>query len=410
MRDEAMLDRLEGRERAGSINLPRVTVLCAVPTPPPYSGPEIVGQCLLGSSLGEAYEIIHVRTSVGWANREKGRITIGSLRALCGIWLELVSKSFRYRPQVVLIFLSQNLTGFMRDAVLIATARAFGARIVAQIHGSNFANFYHHAGRLGRRLIRRVLSKISIIVLLAERFRGQMEGLIPPDRIRILYNGIDAGAVNSDDHARLRSDKTLTVLYVGHLSIAKGFGDVLEAAPQVLETVPGLKFVFVGEWLNQENNIHYDEAGQRLGGHHQSVREQWLHLVHRYNGRLQHLGVLGRTELTGVLEAADIFVLPSYSEGMPMAVLEAMAVGLPLVVTPVGALPEILEDRVNAIFIRPGDVEALVQAILTLASYPCLRRQMGRANQELAKTRFSLDRMARGLAEIFEECLADLPA
>jgi len=119
----------------------------------------------------------------------------------------------------------------------------------------------------------------------------------------------------------------------------------------------------------------------------------------------QHVEFLGA--ITGpakikAFRSADIFILPSYSEAFPTVVLEAMAAGLPVVATPVGALPEVFGAE-SIIYIPPGDCQAIAQALLRLIRDPELRRRMGRRNREIVGKYFNLQTYAYQLSQIFRE-------
>lgn len=110
-----------------------------------------------------------------------------------------------------------------------------------------------------------------------------------------------------------------------------------------------------------------------------------------------YLGV----EKIRVFADADIFVFPSYTEGFPMVVLEAMASGLPIVATPVGALPEFLEDGVNGFFVNIGDVDDLVERIEKLITDEELRTEIGLHNREYVVSRFDIKSIAKDLVDIW---------
>ncbi len=293
----------------------------------------------------------------------------------------------------------------MRDSIVIITAWALQARVVAHVHGSNFGNFYEHASPAVRRFVRSVMERLTRVILLAERFRNQFAGLVPDGHVHVLYNAVDTRLFGDLAHERPKHDAALAVLFVGHLSQAKGFVDLLRAAPAVLENLPTARFVFAGEWFDREGNILYDEGGRRLYSDPQAEQCLWNDLQTRYGERVAYLGVVTGARKTEVFKAADVFVLPSYSEGFPMSVLEAMAAGLPLVVTPVGALPEVLQDGVNAEFVLPGDIEALAEAIADMGRHPERRAQMGLANRKLVETSFTPRLMSMRLADVFRSAL-----
>jgi len=385
------------------LDRPRV-VLFAVPTPPPYSGPEVVAELLLRTGLGPGFQIHHLKTNAAASNRDKGSLGFLKISKFIILWLQLVFVMIRYRPVAACIYLSQNKIGFIRAAILAITAHIFGAKILAQIHGANFRHFYDHLSRRFQWFIRKVFRRFSRVILLAERLRPQLAGIYEGGNVRVLYNPVDVAAFKSNEIHTARCDSACSMLFIGHLSVAKGFYDLLRAASSVLDAIPGSSLTFAGEWLAEERNIIFSEEGKALEGDMSAVRRLWDQLQERYGDRLRYLGVMARPEIFRVLESAHIFVLPSYSEGLSMAVLEAMAMGLPLVVTPVGALPEILQDGVNGILVETGNIAALSSALIKLARDPAMRKRMGIANQELIKSQHTPKKIARKLAAIIDEC------
>jgi glycosyltransferase involved in cell wall biosynthesis len=111
----------------------------------------------------------------------------------------------------------------------------------------------------------------------------------------------------------------------------------------------------------------------------------------------------GRELVDHALEAADIVVAPSLSEGFGLAVLEAMAMGRPCVTSRTGGLPEIVEHERSGFLVAPGDVSELADALLRLARDPELRRRMGRRGRELVETRFDIRETARRLAALYDD-------
>ena len=132
--------------------------------------------------------------------------------------------------------------------------------------------------------------------------------------------------------------------------------------------------------------------------------------------RVAALGLSARVTITGWLDEADadallarsdLLVLPSRREGQPMAILEAMSAGLPVVATGVGAVAELVHDGFNGLLVPPGDAAALAGALARLVADPALRRRLGEAAHETVASRHELDAFCRRLRALYEELSAD---
>ncbi|MCS6922926.1 MAG: glycosyltransferase, partial [Fimbriimonadales bacterium] len=120
--------------------------------------------------------------------------------------------------------------------------------------------------------------------------------------------------------------------------------------------------------------------------------------------QIRFLGV--RSDIPELLNASDIFVLPSRWEGNPMSVMEAMAAGLPVVATAVGGVPELVENGASGLLVPSDDVAALAQALQTLVDNPSLRATMGHKARQVAQERFDARAMTRAYESLYESILA----
>jgi glycosyltransferase involved in cell wall biosynthesis len=118
-------------------------------------------------------------------------------------------------------------------------------------------------------------------------------------------------------------------------------------------------------------------------------------------GEVHFLG--SRQDVPDLLNAMDIFVLPSYSEGVSLALLEAMAAGLPVIATAVGGLPEVVTDGQTGLLIPPRDAVALAGALERLLAAPALAQHLGANARDYVREHYSLDRLGREINEIYEE-------
>ena len=183
-----------------------------------------------------------------------------------------------------------------------------------------------------------------------------------------------------------RQDK-VRVVFMGWIDRKKGVFDLCEAVLRLKRQGLALSVLICGE------------------GEHFTELESWI----KANGLCADVALLGWVfgeEKSDVLASSDILILPSYSEGMPNAVLEAMSYGLPVVASRVGGIPELVKDGESGLLVDPGDVDALTMAIERLSVDTALRVRMGARARELCNLNHSVDvawksiAMAMGLQEI----------
>ena len=163
--------------------------------------------------------------------------------------------------------------------------------------------------------------------------------------------------------------------------LRKGILDIVRAAPQVIAQVPRARFWFTGG----ENAAQIEPECRRVG----------------IADHVEFMGWVDEADMPGIYASADILLLPSYNEGLPYVVIEAMAAGLPVISTPVGAIPEVVEDGVNGYLIDPGDVAALADRMLRLAGDPAARPQIAKCNRHKAMQAYSLEASSTALGSIF---------
>jgi len=196
-----------------------------------------------------------------------------------------------------------------------------------------------------------------------------------------------AGVVDLDewkpvsDSASIRKDlgippDRLVVLYVGHLFAAKGLYELIDAVDRIRTTRPDVLLKICG------NGTEFERLNT-------TIRDRSL------ESHIDVVGLVAPQRVREWMQASDVFALPSYTEGMPNVVMEAMACGLPVVATAVGGLPAALEHCDGAILVPPKDVAALQSAILTVISSDDLRQRMGQAGRRKAQEHFGVAPNAR---------------
>lgn len=242
------------------------------------------------------------------------------------------------------------------------------------------------------RKIARVLQAVDpvdhvITVSEAQRMSYERIG-ISSERLTTVPNGIcprGPGPGRAAARAALGLDPDqLVVLSVGRLTVQKGQRHLLDAVPRLAACFPDLAVVVLGQ------------------GHlHEQLRAQAARL-----GVADHVQLPGhRTDARMLLDAADVFVLPSRQEGMPLAVLEAMDVGLPVVATRVIGTTEVVADGETGVLVRREDPAALETALAALLADPRLRARYGQAVRQRYREHFTSTRMAAQTTQVYAAAL-----
>lgn len=298
------------------------------------------------------------------------------------------------RRQVDVVHLQVGGGGsFYRHTVYLALARLAGRPVLFHWHipGDAAAATKLTAGNpLQGWLVRRALRWSAVVLVLSESWQAALASLVPPghgDRPRLitLHNPVDCDAIRPPADASLRSNAT--VLFLGDFSQRKGVRDLLAAAPAVLAMYPKARFVITGG--DPPPGVAALAAG--LGE------------------AVTFAGWVRGDEKLALLQQAALLALPSYAEGVPIALLEAMAAGLPVVTTPVGGIPDLIADGRNGLLVQPGDVAGLAGAVARLLNDPELRRAAGELNRLQVVGKYDVPRYADRLLALYTDVAAGRP-
>lgn len=384
-------------------NNTKTCILIYAPTPPPYAGPEVATRLLLDAVTGKEIELIHVRSNIRTENGKKGVFDFEGIFGFLKVYVDFLRALWRSRPDKVYFLLSSGKVGLLRDSVIILTAKLMGKRAIAHYRGSSFRNLYDQYSSTFRWVIRRALHRTDAIIVQAEILKDLFEGLVPRQRIHVLYNGLTP---NGHHAARPPSQKPFTMLFMGHVAFSKGFYELVLAYQQLRRhhqvrlLIAGEKY-FAGDrrksitaFLSGRARQFFDENAELI----ERVITDFVEHAGQYGA--EYLGVISGEAKTRAFAEADAFVLPSYTEGFSMSVLEAMGHGLPVVVTPVGALPEVITEGVNGIFTQPGNSQDLAEKLEMLIRDRSKAQEMGARNARYVAERFGIDRIAQQFEEI----------
>ncbi len=267
---------------------------------------------------------------------------------------------------------------FWRKSICASMARAAGVPTILHIHGSEMKDFIGAQPRWRLRLIRAQLRKASAVVVLSPSWQQYFKGIEPAAKIHVIPNGV---ALPPRRIFAASSDSAINVLFLGEIGERKGIFDLLRAFKQARRLCPALR-LFVG-------------GKGELQKARDLVRE--LDLV----DTVEFCGwVVGETKQE-LLRRADIYVLPSYNEGLPMSLLEAMSWSVPVISTTVGGIPELVSNGRHGFLINAGDIAGMATMLAKLGNDPQLRRSMGEQARARVEQDFSSAAVRRKLAALY---------
>jgi glycosyltransferase involved in cell wall biosynthesis len=270
----------------------------------------------------------------------------------------------------------------LRKSIVANMAAGSGHAVVLHAHGGGFADFMQRMPAFVQRRIRRMLQRADQLIVLSTQWQRYYidECGVPAERVSVLRN-----PVRIPEQLPTRTGRSMVRLVcLGRMSESKGTFDLLRALdllpPAILQQ---LHVTFAGDGAVAQIRTNATKHGSQI-----TVLD-WVDEPTR----------------NALLADADVFVLPSYQEGIPMSLLEAMAWALPSITTPVGGIPDVMSDGEQGVFVQPGDTAALAAAITTLVADRGLREAMG-ARARAQALKFDLRNYAQQLTAIYDRVAA----
>lgn len=252
---------------------------------------------------------------------------------------------------------------FFRKAIFAKYARSKGIKVIFHIHASQFDLFYHNGSSRLKRMIKSVLNNVDEIVVLSDEWHDFFKN-ITNTPISIFENAV---SIPDKNNYNIESKNIVTF---GRLGKRKGSYDTLEIAKIVQTVYPDIQFILYGDGeVEQLNKLIRSEklTNVRLGG--------WI----------------GKNEQQQIFQNTALHLLPSYHEGLPMAILETMANGIPNLSTNVGGIPQAIKNKKNGFLVHPGDYKVMASIIIDFFENKSKRKQFSKESYLMIKEKFSID-------------------
>ena len=269
-----------------------------------------------------------------------------------------------------------SYNSFKRSALFILLTKFFKRKVVIHIHGGGFKEYYERNSSF----VHKNLLKCDTIIALTEYWKEYFNGL-GVENVVIVPNVVDSPVVQNKKY----NDGKIHILYLGLITKAKGIYDLLDVINEHKAEFDGKIILHIGG--NGETTTLQS-----------IIKENGLSQIVKFEGWVSGVN---KVEL---LNNADVFILPSYTEGLPISILEAMSYRLPVISTPVGGIPEVIKDGVNGLLFTPGDKYALYNAIIKLSTDKGLREDMGEKSYKKVQPHFS-ENVSKELETIYNGLL-----
>ena len=356
----------------------RQTILVLGPARGAMSGVSTHLNLLFGSRLAEDFDLVHFQ--VGSEGREEGRLARW-LRLLASPFALLAAIVFRH-ASIVHINTSLNPGAYWRDLAYLAVAKLTLTRVVYQVHGGALPQEFFARSRLLTRFLKLTLLVPDVIVVLARCELAAYRAFVPSKVVAVLPNGIDCAPFDPIPTVKSFPDKPLRLLYIGRIAREKGLYEALQGMRLATELGVDSRFIIAG------------------GGPEKDRLKRYAHAL-GMGPRVCFAGPVFGADKVKLLDGCDLFLLPSYGEGLPYALLESMAAGVPVIATPVGAIPDVLADGTHGLLVPARDAKAIARALATLGADRERLSWMSRACRRRIRAAFSIERVAAEFAQLY---------
>lgn len=268
---------------------------------------------------------------------------------------------------------------FYRKRIFIAIAKKYNKKIVIHMHGSEFDVFFDkECTKQQQESVCKTFALADAVIVLSEEWKNFFCKICNRDKIVVIYNAVmlpDFEKLNYQDNR---------VLFLGRLGKRKGIFDLIHAIPRVIEKIPDVQFYLCGDGEVDNCKKLCEELG--------------------IESHVFFLGWVGCKEKVEILKACSIFVLPSYHEGLPMALLEAMSYGEVVITTAVGGIPEVIRDGVNGYIIEAGNIQEIAQRLIDVLT-TVRRENIGKAARNTVAENFDIEKNIHNLLSLYGKLL-----
>ena len=270
---------------------------------------------------------------------------------------------------------------FMRKIVFFYISKVFNKKVVYHIHGAEYHLFYQDSSKVLKKFIHKVIENSDAIIVLSAEWRDYFTKTFKTKRIFVINNIVDYKEPNI-----LESKKALVkFVFLGRVGARKGIYDLIEAIKNSKDSLEG-KFVL------------------KIGGDGEIEKLKECITKYKIDSLVEYIGWVSADHKEKLLKSSDVMIMPSYNEGLPISLLEAMSYTMPIISTNVGGIPQILKNGHNGKIVRPGNIEEIQKAILFYLNNRDTIKTHGENSYEIVKDFFP-EKVKADLMKLYKSIL-----
>lgn len=272
---------------------------------------------------------------------------------------------------------------FRKYFVFLIAKYIFSKKIIYHIHGGEFHVFTEEATWLTRKMIGHFTRKTDVLVCLSSKWEEFFSSRFYPKRIEVIRNFVQ---MPEQKRERTNENGKTIFLFLGKIEKNKGIYDLIEVVKDMSSN--GSK-----------------EFELWAGGNGETTKLEKFIKENKLQEYIKFLGWISGDQKRDALRRADVYVLPSYNEGMPVSILEAMSYGIPVISTRTGGIPELVADKVSGLLIEPGDRDALGMALQKCIKDKTMLEEMGKNSVQIVENGFTAKSSIQKLTDIYMELI-----
>jgi len=363
--------------------------------------PPVHGQAVAFEMLAESPEVLsryHV-IKVDYApKRQLNKYMMIPYKLLRNFSMIQTLKKVVRDNQVDIFYLgmSSSNQGAVRDLLITKTIeKALSrAKFIIHHHGGNFRTFYEKTDDKHRSMVNYYLERTDCVIVLTPKLIKLFDGLISEDKVKVVSNGISATNKIAEEIIEqkiyaLKQHSTIHILYLSNMIRTKGYYELLQSAPLLLDAGIDFDITFAGAFRSTSDETQFNKYIK----------------IHQLEKNVRYAGLVTGNDKNKLLEVSNIFVLPtSYpNEGQPISILESMAAGMAIVTTDHGGISDVIKNEKNGIIIETITPDEIANAIFRLSSDRHFLAKICAENQRVSNEQYMEEHYVQKMLVIFND-------